>query len=61
MSMTYTQTRWSLADLFSAHDSPQFEQAFSELEASVAGFEGRREQLSPEISQEAFLAIVHEL
>ena len=61
MSVPYTQTRWSLADLFPAHDSPQMKEAFAELEAKVAAFESRREQLSAEIPPQDFLRIVGEL
>ncbi len=61
MSVTYTQTRWSLADLFPSHESAQMQKAFSDLEASVAAFESRREQLSAEIPQDEFLAIMREL
>ncbi|HSF80191.1 MAG TPA: M3 family oligoendopeptidase [Anaerolineales bacterium] len=61
MSVTYTKTRWSLADLFPAHEGPQMEAAFADLESRVAAFEGRREQLSADISQQDFLEIVGEM
>jgi len=61
MRATYTQTRWSLADLFSSHDSPEMKEAFADLESQVADFERRREQLAADISPGDFLAIVDEL
>ena len=51
MSLPYTQTRWSLADLFPGFNSPELEQAFTDLEAKVADFEALRPQLSPDISK----------
>jgi oligoendopeptidase F len=50
MSLPYTQTRWSLTDLFPGFGTPELEQAFSDLEAKVADFEALRPQLSPQIS-----------
>ena len=60
MSLNYTQTRWSLADLFPSHDSPEMKEAFAELESMVADFERRREQLAADISPGDFLKIVGE-
>lgn len=54
----YTQKRWSLDDLFPSHDSPQLQQAFTDLENRVGEFEKTREKLSPEISEETFLTII---
>jgi oligoendopeptidase F len=58
MTQTYTQSRWSLADLFSAQDSPEMQAAFADLEAGVAAFEARRAELTPTISVEQFLDLV---
>lgn len=58
---TYTQTRWSLADLFSARDGQDMRQAFADLEAGAARFETRRSQLTAEIAEADFLSIIHEL
>ncbi len=51
---TYTQTRWSLADLFSARDGQDMQQAFAGLESGVARFETRRSQLTPEMLEADF-------
>ena len=53
--MTYTQSPWSLYDLFPAHDSPEMKAAFDELDVKVVEFEALRPSLSPEIPLEAFL------
>ncbi len=59
--MTYTQTHWSLADLFPSLDSAEMQSAFEELEAKVSAFETQREILSPKISAEDFLGVVRQL
>jgi oligoendopeptidase F len=55
---TYTQTRWSLADLFPSPDGPEINAAFKSLEEQVSEFEKERENLIPEISNEKFLQII---
>lgn len=57
----YSQRRWSLADLFPAHNSPEMQAAFAELETKVADFETVRSELSPDISSERFLEIIKKL
>ena len=54
----FTQTRWSLADLFPAINSPELDAAFSRLNEVVTEMEKIRPELSPEISTERFLAIL---
>jgi oligoendopeptidase F len=61
MTQSYTLSRWSLADLFPAHDSAEMQTAFQALEAQVAAFEANRERLSPEMPNAAFMDIVKEL
>jgi len=61
MTLPYTQTRWSLADLFPALDSPELEQAFTDLEAQIADFESVRPRLSPQIDQADFLNFIARL
>ncbi len=61
MTPPYTQTRWSLDDLFTAQDSPQMQAAFDELDAQVAAFEGNREKLSGEMSTDEMMEIVRQL
>jgi len=56
---TYTQTRWSLKDLFPGQDGGDIESAFSRLEQMVSQFEAFRAQLTPTISFEDFLIIIH--
>ena len=58
---TYQQERWSLADLFSAPNSPELEAAFKKLDQAVADFETFRPQLTPDIAEAAFMGIVHKL
>lgn len=58
---TFTQSRWSLADLYPAHDSPQLEAAFNELDSKVAEFETMRAYLNPDITPGALLTIVKKL
>jgi oligoendopeptidase F len=60
MTLTYTLTRWSLSDLFPAAESPEMKAAFTQLEADVAVFEGRRAQLKPDISTADFMAIARQ-
>ena len=57
---TYTQSPWSLSDLFSSHERPEMEAAFTELESKVAGFETLRPQLANNISPEAFLNLLQQ-
>jgi oligoendopeptidase F len=61
MTLPYTLSRWSLADLFLSHESPQMAEAFDNLDVQVGAFEARRAQLSPEISVSDFLDIVRQL
>ena len=57
-NQTYTQTRWSLADLFPSPDGPEINAAFTSLEEQVSAFEKERENLKPEIGVEKFLQII---
>jgi oligoendopeptidase F len=61
MTLPYTQSRWSLSDLYPGYDSPELEQAFTSLEAQVAEFEAKRPQLSPRISFPDFMDFVTRL
>ncbi len=58
---TYAQTRWSLADLYPAPNSPEIEAAFTTLEEKVSAFEKVRPSLEEEIDREEFLQIVRQL
>ena len=55
---SYSQTRWSLNDLFPGQDGSDIEGAFALLEQTVGQFETYREQLRPEISFDQFMIVV---
>jgi oligoendopeptidase F len=55
---TFSQTRWSLADLFDSQDSPMMEATLKNLEKMVADFETLREQLAADMSSEEFLSVI---
>ena len=57
--MTYSQSPWSLSDLFPAQNSPEMRAGFDELDVKVVEFEALRPSLSPEVPQEAFLEAIH--
>jgi len=61
MELSYTQKRWSLADLYPSHDGAEMKAALDELETRVAAFEGHREQLSTQIPVSQFMRVVQEL
>ena len=56
----YTQSPWSLADLFQAFDDPAYQVAFETIRAGAEKFQAYRDQLVPEISEELFLNIITE-
>jgi oligoendopeptidase F len=58
--MTYTQSPWSLTDLFPGLESPELELSFKYIEAQVAEFEEFRADLQPDLPAEKFLNIVRE-
>jgi len=58
---TFTQTRWSLADLFPSADSPELEAAFKSLTEKVNSFEGLRPRLTDNLQLSEFLKIIHQL
>lgn len=60
-TLSYTQSRWSLDDLFPAHDSPEMKAAFAEVEAKVADFESGRPRLIPGIEPQEFMDMVCQL
>ncbi len=61
MTLPYTQTRWSLADLFPSSDAPEMKAALDELNNQVSAFEARRAQLTPDISAAEFMEMVRQL
>lgn len=56
--MTFTQTQWSLADLYPGFDTPELESAFDVIEAQVTSFEGLRSNLTPDMPADRFLDIL---
>jgi oligoendopeptidase F len=60
MTNTYSQSPWSLADLYQGFDDPQYEAAFEEIRQGAERFQAFREQLVPEISEELFISIITE-
>ena len=55
---TYTQTRWSLADLFPSPDGPEINAAFKSMEEQVIELEKEREFLNANISPAHFMQII---
>lgn len=58
---TYELTDWELTDLFPAHDSPEMQAAFDNVESRVENFEAKRPQLAADMDQEPFIRMVREL
>jgi oligoendopeptidase F len=61
MTLPYTESRWSLKDLFPSHAGHEMGAALDDLKARVSAFEGRREQLSTDLAVPAFMEMVREL
>jgi oligoendopeptidase F len=57
----YSQTKWSLADLFPGHDSTEMKNTISETETKIADFESQRDQLNADITNETFMHLVKQL
>ncbi|MDY7078642.1 MAG: M3 family oligoendopeptidase [Chloroflexota bacterium] len=53
------QSGWTLEALLPAHEGAKFEQILVELEQQVVQFEAIRERLSPEMSNDEFLELMH--
>jgi oligoendopeptidase F len=58
---TYTQSRWSLTDLFPTKGGPEIQAVMDELESLVTGFEAFRPRLNAEIGLEEFLELIGHL
>ena len=58
---TYTQSSWSLDDLFKGFDDPAIEATYQKLEAQVAEFEKYRSILTSDISEQKFMEMVKSL
>jgi oligoendopeptidase F len=59
--MTYSQSPWSLSDLFPSSDSPEMKAGFDELDVKVVEFEALRPSLSADMPKEAFLDLIARL
>lgn len=57
----FTQTRWSLVDLFPSPDGPEIETAFQTVDKMIAEFENLRPVLNSAIPEVDFLSILHQL
>jgi oligoendopeptidase F len=55
---TYTQSVWSLTDIFKDFDDPKIEEAYQAVEQHVTKFETYRDQLKPDISEDLFTSII---
>jgi len=56
--MTFTQTKWSLADLYPGFNTPELESAYDNIEEQVTSFEGLRSNLAPDMPADRFLDVV---
>ena len=56
--MTFTQTKWSLADLYPGFNTPELESAYDVIEEQVTSFEGLRSNLTPDMPADRFLDVV---
>jgi oligoendopeptidase F len=56
--MAFTQTRWSLADLYPGFNTPELESAFDRIEEQVSSFEGLRSNLAPDMPADRFMDIL---
>ncbi len=54
----FTQTRWSLADLFPSADGVEIEAAYKKLDDLVKQLESYKPELNPQISTEKFMQIL---
>jgi oligoendopeptidase F len=61
MTLPYTLSPWSLADLFPGLDSPELQDAFASIEAQVARFETVRTRLAPDMPVADFMEIVRQM
>ena len=58
---SYTQSSWSLDDLFKGFDDPAIEATYQKMESLVTEFEKYRSALTPEISEQKFMEVVKSL
>ena len=58
---TYTQSPWSLKELFDSFEDPKIEETYQEILKDVERSEAYRSELSPDISSEKFLELIKRL
>jgi len=58
---TYSQIKWSLADLFPGHDTNEMKTTISEVESKVTELESKREYLTDDIAPETFMDLVKQV
>jgi len=56
--MTFTQTKWSLTDLYPGFNTPELESAFDTIEEQVTSFEGLRANLTPDMPADRFMDVI---
>jgi len=56
--MTFTQTKWSLDDLYPGFNTPELESAFDVIDEQVTSFEGLRSNLTPDMPADRFMDVV---
>ncbi len=55
----FEQSGWNLAALLPAHEGKDFDRILAELERQVVEFEAGRERLAPDMSDAAFMELMH--
>ena len=58
---TFTQSRWSLAELYPTADSPQQQADIQQLEQLVSGFEAMRPQMTGQMAPETFVSVLQRM
>ncbi|MCP4143450.1 MAG: M3 family oligoendopeptidase [Chloroflexi bacterium] len=56
--MTFTQSKWSLDDLFSGFESPELEASYKELDEQITAFEALRPKLKADMDVEDFMEML---
>jgi oligoendopeptidase F len=57
----FQQTKWSLEELFPAHDSSQVQEALSALDQQLSELEQERSHLTADISADDFMALIKKM
>ena len=60
-NISYTQSKWSLTDLYNENEPASIETSFSFIEKEVSTFETYRAKLTPELTADEFFSIVKHL